>query len=58
MGAVGALVVLAAFLAAFFAIFAINLILVDLFQRDREQSLMRLNEELMEEQRQKARERS
>jgi tight adherence protein B len=56
MATTGILVVLAAFLAAFFGIFAINLILVDLFQREREESLKRLGEELMAQQRQKARE--
>jgi len=56
MGTVGILVVSAAFMAAFFGIFAINLILVDLFHREREEVLRRLSEELMEQQRQKARE--
>jgi len=56
MGSVGILVVVASFLAAFFAIFTINLILVDLFQREREETLRRLNEELLVQQRQKARE--
>ena len=56
MAATGALVVLAAFLGAFLGIFAVNLILVDLFQRDREETLRRLNEELLEQQRQRARE--
>jgi tight adherence protein B len=53
---VGILVVLASFLAAFFGIFAVNLILVDLFHREREETLQRLNEELMAQQRQRARE--
>ena len=56
MGSVGILVVLAAFLSAFFGIFTVNLILVDLFQREREETLKRLNEELLAQQRQKARE--
>jgi tight adherence protein B len=43
-------------LAAFFGIFALNLILVDLFHREREETLQRLNEELMAQQRQRARE--
>jgi tight adherence protein B len=55
---VGALVVLASFLAAFLGIFAVNLVLVDVFQRDREETLQRLNEELMQQQRQRAREQS
>jgi len=56
MGSFGILVVVAAFLAAFFAIFTVNLILVDLFHREREETLKRLNEELLVQQRQKARE--
>jgi tight adherence protein B len=48
--------VLAGFLSAFLGIFTVNLILVDLFQREREEVLKRLNEELMEQQRRKARE--
>lgn len=58
MSIIGPLVVLAAFLTAFLGIFALNLILVDVFQRDREATLKRLNEELMEQQRQKARDRT
>jgi tight adherence protein B len=37
-------------------IFAVNLVLVDLFQRDRDETLRRLNEELNEQQRERARE--
>ncbi len=58
MGSFGLLVMMAAFLAAFLTIFAINLILVDLFHREREETLQRLNEELMAQQRQKAREKT
>jgi tight adherence protein B len=56
MGTIGILVVLAGFLSAFLGIFTINLILLDLFQREREETLKRLNEELLAQQRQKARE--
>jgi tight adherence protein B len=56
MSSAGILVVLATFLSAFLGIFTINLILVDLFQREREEVLKRLNEELLAQQRQKARE--
>jgi tight adherence protein B len=58
MGTVGILVVFAGFLSAFFGIFTINLILVDLFQREREETLQRLNEELLAQQRQRAREKT
>jgi tight adherence protein B len=47
---------MASFLAAFLGIFAVNLILLDLFQRERAETLKRLNEEFLEQQRQRARE--
>jgi tight adherence protein B len=55
MGTLGILVVLSAFMAAFLGIFTVNLIIVDLFHRDREETLRRLSEELLAQQRQKAR---
>ena len=58
MNTIGMLVVIAGFLSAFLGIFTINLILMDLFQREREETLKRLNEELLAQQRQKARERT
>jgi tight adherence protein B len=58
MTTLGILVVLAGFFSAFLGIFTINLILMDLFQREREETLKRLNEELLAQQRQKAREQS
>ena len=49
------IVVIGAFVAAFFAIFAINLVLVDIFEGDRRERLRKLDEELMEQQKLRAR---
>lgn len=53
---IGLLIVVAAFAAAFLGVFAINLVIVDIFQRDRKETLARLDKELMEQQRQRAKE--
>lgn len=52
----GIVVILAAFAAAFLTVFTVNLVLVDIFQRDRKETLARLNEELMMQQKLRAKE--
>lgn len=52
----GILITIAAFAAAFLGVFAVNLVVVDIFQRDRQETLARLNNELMEQQRLRAKE--
>jgi tight adherence protein B len=52
----GVVIVIAAFAAAFLGVFTINLVVVDIFQRDRQEALARLNRELMEQQKQRAKE--
>ena len=53
---VGLFIVIAAFLAAFLGVFTINLAIVDVFQQDRKEMLARLNQELMDQQRIRAKE--
>lgn len=53
---IGIFFVITAFAAAFLGVFAVNLILVDVFQRDRQETLARLNKELMEQQKLRAKE--
>lgn len=49
-------VMLLAFLAAFFVVFSVNLVLTDLYERGRKRRLKELEEELLARQRQRARE--
>jgi tight adherence protein B len=51
----GVLTTMLVFLAVFLSIFAVNLILVDLFKRDREKALRRMQEQLQAQQRKDAR---
>ena len=53
---IGVFFVVAAFAAAFLGVFTINLVVVDIFQRDRQETLARLNQELMEQQKLRAKE--
>lgn len=52
----GIFIIIAAFAAAFLGVFAVNLVVVDIFQRDRQETLARLNKELMEQQKLRAKE--
>lgn len=52
----GLLVAILSFFSAFFGIFAVNLVLVDLFKRDRERMLKRMQEERLQRQRKEVRE--
>lgn len=53
---IGPILVVAAFAAAFLGVFSLNLALVDIFQRDRKETLARLNKELMHQQKLRAKE--
>ena len=50
------MVTILSFFSAFFGIFAVNLVLVDLFKRDRERMLRRMQEERLLRQRKEVRE--
>lgn len=52
----GIVIVITAFAAAFLGVFAVNLVVVDIFQRDRRETLARLNQELMAQQKLRAKE--
>lgn len=51
----GLVVAMLSFFSAFFGIFAVNLVLVDLFKRDRERMLKRMQEERLQRQRKEVR---
>jgi tight adherence protein B len=53
---IGIAVVIIAFIGAFLGVFTINMVIVDIFQRDRKETLARLNQELMNQQKLRAKE--
>lgn len=55
MSSLTVIVVVGAFLAAFLTIFAVNLVLVDIFEGDRRERLRKLDQELMDQQKLRAR---